>query len=136
MQKRMVYLLLALCLVFWVGRAEAGVEAEDVKNIQSSGSPIDTALSGDGQLLFVLTNQGKVEIYTKHGQFIDAIELKAPADRITSSAEGEMIYLSDSASGQIKMVAVDFIQKIDIVGSPYKGVAEAPVAVAIFSDFQ
>ncbi len=136
MQRRIACLLAVCCWLMFVGYAKAEVDVENVRSIQSSGSPIDMALSGDGQMFFVLTNQGMVDIYTKQGQFIDGIQLSGPADRITSSENGDLVYLSDSASGQIKLVAVDFVQNITTEGSPYKGPENAPVVLAIFSDFQ
>jgi hypothetical protein len=36
----------------------------------------------------------------------------------------------------VEVIALDFIRKINATGSPSKGRTDAPVTVAVFSDFQ
>lgn len=118
------------------GRSLAAVESDTLLTLQSSGKPVDTALSADGKLFFVLTAQKTVEIYDANGQLKDTLQLDVPADRLAVSGEGDTLYLTDSASGAIRMVGVSFVQEIQVKGSPFKGPVSAPVVVAIFSDFQ
>ena len=130
---------LALCLALQLPLAlpaQATVETNTVKSLKSSGSPVDTAVSADGRWFFVLTGQGQVEIYESNGALKETIKLDGPADQIASSPTGEQLFLSDKATGAIKLLAVNFVQNIDTVGSPYKGPENAPVVVAVFSDFQ
>jgi len=116
--------------------AQATVETNSIRSLKSSGSPVDTAVSADGHLFFVLTSQGQVEIYEMNGALKDTIKIDGPADRIASSPSGDQLFLSDKATGAINMVAVNFIQDIDTAGSPFKGPEKAPVVVTVFSDFQ
>ncbi len=39
-------------------------------------------------------------------------------------------------SRQVKGLRLSFVQDIDIKGSPFKGPADAPVVITIFSDYQ
>ena len=116
--------------------AGASVVASTVGTITSKGAVADTALSGDGQLFFVLSGSGRVDIYSSGGEFKDSITLDGPADRISASQTGDVIYLTDRARGTTEMVSVSFVQRVDVEGSPFKGPASAPVVVAVFADFQ
>ena len=116
--------------------AQAAVESTTMRSFKSAGSPVDTAVSADGRSFFVLTSQGQVEIYETTGTLKGTIKIDGPADQIAASPTGDQLFLSDKASGAVKMVAVSFIQDIDTAGSPFKGPEKAPVTVTVFSDFQ
>jgi len=116
--------------------AQATVETSTVKSFKSAGSPLATAASADGHLFFVLTTGGKVEIYEANGTMKDTITLDAPADGISSSPSGDQLFLSDKASGQIRVLAINFVAEIEAGNSPFKGPEKAPVTVTVFSDFQ
>lgn len=130
-----IALLLGLQLPFALP-IQAAVESNTTLTLKSSGKPLDTAVSADGHWFFVLTDQGKVEIYETTGTLKETIKIDGPADRISSSPTGDQLFLSDKETKAIRLVAVDFIQNIDTTGSPFKGPEKAPVVVAVFSDFQ
>lgn len=114
----------------------AAVEKNVVKTISVPGGPVDSAVSGDGNLFFVLAGQGKVYIYEKNGVLKDILNVGGSPDMVTSSPSGDLLYLTDKESGDVQIVAVDFVQEIWTEGNAFKGPANAPVVVAIFSDFQ
>lgn len=116
--------------------AQATVESNAIRSFKSSVSLADTAVSADGQLFFTLTSQSQVDIYEANGNLKDSIKLDSHADKIASSPSGDQLFLSDTSTGTTTIVAVNFIQRIDTVGAPFKGPEKAPVAVAVFSDFQ
>ncbi|WP_022666792.1 DsbA family protein [Desulfospira joergensenii] len=114
--------------------AEAELSLED--QVRAGSTPVDNCMSLDGQLLFVLTRQGKLEIYSSDLALKENLSLDFPADRIAVSGKGDILYLTDSKTGDIRMIRVDFIQDIDIQGSPFKGPENGPVTIVIFTDFQ
>jgi len=114
----------------------AAVEATTVQTLYSRARPVDTAVSGDGKMFFVLTDKESVEVYDARGVLQGIVGLEGGADTIEASAAGDIIYLTDTSSRETRFVAVDLIKKIDTAGSPFKGPADAPVVVAVFSDFQ
>jgi predicted DsbA family dithiol-disulfide isomerase len=116
--------------------AQATVESNMIRSFKSSGNPVDIAASFDGHLFFALTSQGQVEIYEANGDLKDTVTIDGPADRIAASPSGDQLFLSDKATGTLRIMAVNFIQKIDTAGSPFKGSEKASVVVTIFSDFQ
>ncbi len=135
--KKIYSLIVCLGLLLLpVNPARATVETNTLLSLKSAGTPVDMAASADGHWFFVLTQQGTVEIYETNGTLTASIKLEDPADSIASSPTGEQLFLTDKASGAIKVVGVNFIQEIDSKGAPFRGPEDAPVTVVLFSDFQ
>ncbi|MDD5759047.1 MAG: thioredoxin domain-containing protein [Desulfobulbaceae bacterium] len=131
--------ILALCLGLQLPLAlpsQATVESEISNTFKSAEGLTDTAVSADGQLFFTLSSQGQVDIYETNGTLKDSIKLASPANKIASSPSGEQLFLTNTSTGTTTILSVNFIQKIDTTGAPFKGPENAPVTVAIFSDFQ
>jgi hypothetical protein len=57
-------------------------------------------------------------------------------DDITAGPQGSVLILKSSQNKKIQIVSLDFIQNINVSGSPSKGSPDAPVIIAIFSDFE
>ena len=57
-------------------------------------------------------------------------------DRIQPGPREDLLYLVDSTHNRIQVLFLDFIQEIPEAGSPIRGSADAPVTVAVFTDFQ
>ena len=55
---------------------------------------------------------------------------------IGTSPSGDFLLLADSKNKTLEMVKIAFVVDIDISGLPFKGPANAPVVVAVFSDYQ
>lgn len=132
----LIVLLLAGLVVIGPTPSGAGVEKSVVKTLSVPGIPVDSAVSGDGSLFFVLTGQGKVYIYEKTGVLKDVLNIDGSPDMVTSSPDGNLLYLTDKESGAVQIVSVDFVQIIQTEGNAFKGTSGAPVVISIFSDFQ
>lgn len=130
---------LVLILVLAVGVSSisrAEVEWVVEKTLAVGETPLDVVSSVDGQRTFVLTEGGTVLVYSAEGNLEDTILTGEAVDGIEVSPRGDRIYLLNRKSKAVKIVSLDFIRQIDEAGSPIKGPADAPVAVAVFSDFQ
>lgn len=114
----------------------AAVDAEIVQNLKVAPGVLDTALSGDGKFFFVLSSKGVVDIYPTAGGDKDQIVVEGKVDKIVSSQAGDLLFVTDSQAGATRMVSLDFLKDIDVAGAPFKGPENAPVVVAVFSDFQ
>ena len=57
-------------------------------------------------------------------------------DRLTHSPRNNTLILSSSTAKKLKVVQLDRIHKFDFSGLPYLGPKEAPVTIAVFSDYQ
>jgi len=106
------------------------------KTLKLNTEPLDVAVSMNGNSIFVLTKSGEILIYSPDGKLKDKIDVGNHIDQIKSGPTEEWLFLSSLKNKTIEILHVDFIQHIDISGSPYKGPGNAPITIAVFSDFQ
>ncbi len=110
--------------------------SEKTMSWQVPYKPVDFVQSVDGKMLFVLTENNRVLIYEPNGTLKGSIPVDKGVTAIDTDARGENIYLIDSEKNTFTSLSVDFVVNIDTSGSPFKGAANAPVTVAVFSDFE
>ena len=134
----LVFLVTLAVLVLFTGSQSANAEVEwGIKQtLDLKKTPVDVAVSPDWQKLFILTEEGDIQIYSGNGNLIDTISVGTHVDDITAGPQGNVLILKSSRDKKIQIVSLDFIQNINVSGSPYKGVDDAPVVIAIFSDFE
>jgi hypothetical protein len=118
------------------GIAAGSVEWSILKTLQLEASPIDVAVTPDGRRIFVLTEQGEILIYSSTTQLEDKIDVGKHVDHLKLGPRGETLILSSHANKTVEIVTVDFIQKINTTGAPFKGAENAAVVIAVFNDFQ
>jgi hypothetical protein len=134
-------ILLALC-VFGLTIANASVESRAAvessveKTVHLDHAPLDVATSADGSSTFVLLEGGEVRIYSADGALKGELRVGDRAEKIAASTRGDQLFVTSRADQTLKVVMVDFVHQIDVTGSPFKGPADAPVAIAVFNDFQ
>ena len=114
----------------------ASVEWNIYKTLKLNTQPLDVAVSKNGNSIFVLTKSGKILIYSPDGKLKDTINVGNHVDQIKSGPTEEWLFLSSFKNKTIEILHVDFVQHLDISGSPYKGPENAPVTIVVFSDFQ
>jgi WD40 repeat protein len=135
-RKYIVYLLAILIVPVLSTQSPAFVEWNIQKTLKLDAQPLDVAVSKNGNSIFVLTKSGTILIYSSDGKLKDKINVGNHVDQIKSGPGEEWLFLSSRKNKTIEILHVDFIQQIDISGSPFKGVESAPVAIVVFSDFQ
>jgi hypothetical protein len=135
-RKYVVYLLAILIVPVLSTQSPAFVEWNIHKTLKLDVQPLDIAVSKNGNSIFVLTKSGTILIYSSDGKLKDKINVGHHVDQIKSGPGEEWLFLSSRKNKTIEILHVDFIQQIDISGSPFKGVESAPVAIVVFSDFQ
>ncbi len=130
-----VFLLLVLVLAspFHV---RAAVEVKIEKTLQTDSAPIDVIVSADGRTTFVLTDNGYVLVYDKRGELTESIEIGSHIDGIDLDPGGERLYATSRQNKTVEIIQLSFIKKINTNGSKFKGPADAPVTIAVFSEFQ
>lgn len=129
-------LLTFLILTMLVSHPLAAVEWNILRTLNLERPPLDVAVSYDGQRIFILTDEGKILIYSPEGILVDKITVGKEIDQIQLSRLEDVLFLSSRENKTIQVVLLDFIQQINVFGSPFKGPVDAPVVIAIFSDFQ
>ena len=114
----------------------AAVEITPQKTLRTDGVPVDVAVSQDGNLTFVLTDSGNVLIYDQMGNLTDTVEIGPHIDQIEIGPRGESLFAASRKNKTVEIMTLDFIHEINTLGSPTKGPPEAPMVIAVFSDFQ
>ena len=114
----------------------AAVEISVQSTLQTGEPPIDVAVSPDGRLTYVLTDTGKVMIYDTGGNLTDNITVGTHVDQIEIGPGGERLFAASRQNKTVEVIRLDFINDINSEGSFFKGPANAPVTIAVFSEFQ
>ena len=122
--------------VFTNSFASDNVEWNVYKTLQLDATPIDVAVSPDGRRIFVLTDQGEVIIYSSTGKIEAKIDIGQHVDQLKLGPKGASLILSSGKNKTVQIVTLDFIQKINVSGAPFKGAEDAAVVIAVFDDFE
>lgn len=137
MKSKIAMLAVVLFLVCGLSpRADAVVEWNRGNTLKLKEPPVDIAVSSRGRWIFVLTQGGKVAIYAADGRLQDTITVGGGIDGIEAGAREDVLLLTNRTAGTVEEIHLEFIQEINTKGSPFKGPADAPVVVCVFTDFQ
>ena len=130
------FFLFLFCTAFLAAPCPAAVEMQVLKTLDVASPPLDMEMSKDGKWIFTLTSEGIVEIYSLDGKLKEKLNVGPNVDQIKAGPRDDLLLLKSTKDQTVQILAIDFIQSIDITGSPVNGLPEAPVAVVVFSDFQ
>jgi hypothetical protein len=70
------------------------------------------------------------------GEIVDSIPVAKEFDRLSIPGKDNVIALSSSSGKRIEIIRYKTLHNIDISGLPFKGPENAPVTIAVFSDYQ
>jgi len=135
-QKILIFLAAFLTMVVFSAESFARVEWDVQQKLKMDTPPLDVVVSTDGKWIFVLNDSGNILIYSSNGKLEDKISVGSHVDQIRVGPKDNLLLLSSRKNKTVELLTIDFIHKINISGSPFKGSADAPVVVAVFSDFQ
>jgi hypothetical protein len=116
--------------------AQAEVEKGASKILKLDAKPIDMAVSADGKYTFILAAGGKILIIDSSGELKDTLQVSDSVVSIGTSPGGDFLMLADSKADTLELLKISFVVDIDVSGLPFKGPADAPVVIAVFSDYQ
>jgi DNA-binding beta-propeller fold protein YncE len=140
--KRFFYFMSLSLIVFFVvsvgfvGSVSAELEWTFRKQVPLTSAPLDNAVSADGQSLYILS-AGEILVYSlTQNKAINTIPIDRDYDSIAVSPRGNSLIISSSTGKSFKIIDLEFIYNIDVSGLPLKGPADAPVTIAVFSDYQ
>lgn len=103
---------------------------------QLTATPVDIAHSLDGKYVFVLAEDHKVYVYNSAGKLEGSVPVDTGVTAIDIAPRAEKLYLINNKTKSFSALTIDFIRNIDTAGSPYLGPEDAPVTVALFTDFE
>ena len=131
-----VFLLTAILLLILSSMANGAVEGDVKKTLNLESPPLDLAASLNGQYIYVLTAQKNILVYSVEGKLEGKIPVGSQVDSIKVGPWEDVVLLTSKKNKQVQILLLDFIKDIDLSHSPFKGPADAPVEIAVFSDFQ
>lgn len=122
--------------LFYSAAPAAEIEWEVLNRLDAGSRPLDVTVSADGRSVFVLAEDGRVHLFDADGNVVGQIAVGAQAERIAVDPEGERLYVTNRETRQVEIVQIDILREINLSGAPFKGREQAPVVIAVFSDFQ
>ena len=138
MQSSIVKLCLCI-LVSWISVIRFGyadVELSVTKQFNLDSRPLEIITSADGQSIYVLV-PGEILVYSiSKDEIINRFAIDEIFDKLIHSEKADLLILSSSSSESVKIIQIAKIHDVDISSLPFKGVIEAPVIIAVFSDYQ
>ena len=130
------YVLIMLTSLNLTTPAVAKTDWRVSQKIQLEQPPIDLQVSSNKKWIYVLTSDSQILIYTARGQLKDSISVGPDIDQIKAGSRDDMLFLLSRKSKTFQAITIDFVEEINIQGSPVKGPTDAPVTIAVFNDFQ
>jgi hypothetical protein len=130
-------LISANCLAAVPASGKNGnVEWRQRTRYQLPTQPVDFVNTLDGSYTFILTGKGSVLIYDTKGTLLGTIPVDQGVTALDADVRGNILYLMDSEKNIASSLALDFAVDINTTDAPFKGDINAPVTIAVFSDFQ
>ncbi len=129
--------LFTITLFFATATASfAGVNMDLEHKLVLEDAPIDVVATPDGKYMFVLTSRGNITVFDQNGVVQNKIQAGDGADQIRMDPKGDRLFVTNRTEKTVRVISLDFFVEIDTAGAPYKGPENAPVVLAVFSDFQ
>lgn len=123
-------------IVTMMSAGAADVDWTHLDRIHLDAEMADMAVSGDGELIFILL-EGEIRIFsTKEDRMIKTIPVDKRFDRIQHSDKDNVLILGGTEAEVVERVQIDFVYDIDTAGLPARGPADAPVTIVVFDDYQ
>ncbi|BCL61046.1 hypothetical protein DGMP_17390 [Desulfomarina profundi] len=112
------------------------VEWKAVQSWPTGNRTLDMVHSLDGKYIFILNDKQQVQVFNRQGQLQGSIPVNKGVSAIDIAPQGEMLYLIDNDNNSFTAVSISFVVNIDTADSPFKGPVNAPVTIAVFTDFE
>ena len=134
--KYFICLLAVICVPLASSPSRATVEWNVRETLKLDTPPRDVAVSKSGKRIYILTDQGTILLYSPAGNLMEKIPIGKHIDQIIDGPQEDILLLKSRQNKTVQILTLDFIKKINTKGSPFKGPADAPVLIAVFSEFQ
>ena len=131
-----VFFFLGFMLFITVSTSVAGVNMDLQHKLTMDNAPLDVVASPDGKFVFILTAAGDIAVFDRKGILQNKIHVGNQVDQIKMDPQGDRLFLTSRSEKTVRIIALDFFVEIDTENSPAKGPRNAPVVLAVFSDFQ
>jgi predicted DsbA family dithiol-disulfide isomerase len=114
----------------------AEVEWQIKQTLNLDKKPVDVVVSSRGSYIFILTDDGIVDVYDSSYNLKGKIDAGKNTESIACGPDENILILKNRKDKEIRTILVEFKQEINIEGSPFMGKADAPVVMVVFTDYQ
>ena len=126
-------ILMGLCVPRFL---QAEMAWRVIQETDLKDQPLDMITALDGKTLFILV-PGEVLIQDmSSAEITQRISVGKEFDRLTYSPRKNALILSSSSAKTLKVIQLERIFDFDFSGLPRLGLENAPVTVAVFTDYQ
>ena len=126
---------MCMCLIFPFS-ASAEIDFQVQKTLNLEKEPLDITISERSNTLYVLTTDGVVYVYDSDGILEGQIKVGKRIDGIAPGPSEDILFIKSKKEKTVQKILIEFVYDINIEGSPYKGNADAPVTIVVFTDYQ
>ena len=137
--KKGIMALLFITIVVGISAPQllyADMEWRIIKELELKDQPLDIVNALDGKTLFILVS-GEVLIQDMRSNNISQrIPVGKEFDRLAHSPRNNTLILTSSSTKTLKIIQLERIHQFDFSGLPYMGTKNAPITIAVFSDYQ
>lgn len=107
-----------------------------LKQLKLDEAPLDISASADGKWIYILT-PGKVLVYSiPEDKVMNRVPVDPSFDALVYSATDNTLALTSQSGRSLEIIQLETINKFDNSGLAFRGPENAPVTVAVFSDYQ
>lgn len=114
----------------------AALDWNVIQTFNLKDPPLDVAFSTSRNKVFILTDEGQIQVYEPNGTLDETMDVGKGFDRLWHIQGSDVLVLSSHEKKTVQIIELNFVEQIDTSGSPYRGPDNAPVVVAVFSDFE
>ncbi len=133
---RTLLLIIMLAGVFVPPLVHADMEWRVIKELELKDQPLDMVNALDGKTIFILV-PGEVLIQDMRSNDISQrIPVGKEFDKLAYSPRNNTLILTSGSTKTLKIIQLERIHQFDFSGLPYLGSKDAPVTIAVFSDYQ
>jgi hypothetical protein len=139
-RKRLIIVGTMLAIVLFMPSVTPGsvteIEWTTSGQLDLKAPPVDICPSADGKWLYVLS-AGEISIYSfAERKIVNRIPLDTAFDRLVFVKEMNSLLAMSRSNNKVQIIRLDVVYKFTTTGLPYKGAKDAPVTIAVFSDYQ
>jgi len=112
------------------------VEWKVVQSWSTNSKTLGMVHSLDGKYVYILNDKNQVQIFNRKGQLQGSIPVEKTVSAIDISPQGDALYLIDSEKNNFSSVSISFVVEVGTADAPFEGPVDAPVTIAVFTDFE
>ena len=114
----------------------AAVDLEILQNIEIGATPVDVAVSRDGDWIYVLTSEAQVHVYSNQGVLQGMVPVDAGAQKIACGPDDGTLYVTNTGKQAVNVLRLDVVHDFTSSHSPIKGPSDAAITLTLFTDFE